>query len=286
VVYSTGLRFNAIYVVESLPPGDLRSGQELYDAVLIPAKHAHPGLHVEYHRVASRAELDAALRKIEHDCATGGRGPLLHIEAHGDTDGLQLGDGAHVPWTALTPQLARINRASRMNLLVLAMMCKGWDLTAALMPSDRAPVFMLIGPPDNLVALDVQAGTTRFYSELFRTWDLNAALTAMNEGRPYEDWFIKPATAEILFCRVFRYYMQDLDAGRSLEERENKLVAEIARERGLTVLETADLRLRIRSHLTDHEWWYSELRRSFLLLDDFPENRSRFGLSYKQCVGE
>jgi hypothetical protein len=285
VVYNTGLHFNTIYVIESLASGELRSGCELYDSILMPAVHANEGLQAEYHDVRTSADLDRVLRRVEEECTERNRGPLLHFEAHGDAHGLALADGTHIPWAKLTPKLAAINQASRMNLLVLAMMCKGWDLTVALMPNDRAPVFMLVGPPDNLSAAAIQDATKRFYHTLVRKWELKDALSSMNEEQPFEQWPIRPATAEILFCRVFRYYMEELETGRTIQDRENKLVADVARARGLTVLDTAALRVDVRRWLTDHAEWYERLRRSFLMIDLFPENAARFGLTYAKCVG-
>ena len=219
------------------------------------------------------------------ECTERHRGPILHLEAHGDEEGLALADGTHIPWTVLTPQLGAINRASRMNLLVLAMMCQGWDLTVALMPNDRAPVFMLVGPPHTLAAVAIQDATKRFYSTLLANWELTDALTSMNEGQLFEHWSIRPATAEILFCRVFRYYLQDLETGRTLQDRENKLVADMAIAGNLTVLDTAALRVDVRRWLSDHASWYEHLRRPFLMIDLFPENAGRFGLTYAKCLG-
>jgi hypothetical protein len=286
VLYSTGLHFNTIYVIESLAPGELRSGRELYDSILMPATHANEGLQAEYHDVRTSADLHRVLRRVAEECAERNRGPILHLEAHGDPNGLALADGSYLPWTALTPQLVVMNRACRMNLMVLAMMCKGWDLTVALMPNDRAPVFMLIGPPDAVSGAAIQGTTKRFYSTLVTKWDLNDALNSMNEGQLFAQWPIRPATAEILFCRVFRYYMQDLASGRTLQDRENKLVADIARANNLTVVDTAILRVEVRQRLTDHAWWYEHLRRTFLMIDLFPENAARFGLTYAKCLGD
>jgi hypothetical protein len=287
VLYSTGLQFNTIHVIESLAPGQLRSGRELYESILLPATHTHEGLQAEYHYIRTSAELDHVLGKVAEECAEKGRDPILHFEAHGDEQGLALADGTHVPWTTLTPQLATINRACRMNLMVLAMMCNGWDLTVALMPNDRSPVFMLFGPPSELSGLAIQDATQRFYSTLISTWDVNDALSSMNEGQPFEQWSIRPASAEILFCRVFRYYMQDLESGRTLQDRENKIVADMAKANKLTVVDTAVLRLQVRERLTDHPWWYDHLRRTFLMIDlFFPENAPRFGLTYSKCLGD
>ena len=70
VLYSTSLHFNTIYVIESLPPGELRSGRELYDSILMPAIHANEGLLAEFHELRTSADLRPAPRP-------GRTGPVL-----------------------------------------------------------------------------------------------------------------------------------------------------------------------------------------------------------------
>ena len=42
-----------------------------------------------------------------------GRAPILHIEAHGDTEGLELASEEHVEWSELAQALTEINVGSR-----------------------------------------------------------------------------------------------------------------------------------------------------------------------------
>lgn len=90
-----------------------------------------------------------------------------------------------------------------MNLLVVTVSCKRWNLRYSLMPSDRALLFMLIGPPENVSAEALLNSTRDFYTALVEHLDLNEALEAMNGHLPFKQWPIKPATAEILFCAFF-----------------------------------------------------------------------------------
>jgi hypothetical protein len=62
---------------------------------------------VAYHRLSTRAEFSATLRKIEEDFRTTGRLPVLQIETHGlyaDLDGRRAcaRKGSRLP-TTLTP---------------------------------------------------------------------------------------------------------------------------------------------------------------------------------------
>lgn len=282
-VYRTALRFNAIYVLESLRPGDQKTGQELYDSIIFPRTRELEGCYTQYVRINDEGELRAALRQIATNCRDANHVPFVHIEAHGGDEGIELTSGALIPWTALIGDLTAINEACRMNLLVMAVACKGWSLTYSLMPSDRAPLFMLIGPPENASPDALLNATRKFYAALVEHLDMNEALEAMNDDGPFDKWTIKPATAEILFCRVFRMYVAESGAGEKLQARENELVEAIARRRNLDALETAALRTEVRADLSEHRSAYERLRRTFLMLDMFPENKERFGLTYDRC---
>jgi hypothetical protein len=152
------------------------------------------------------------------------------------------------------------------------------------MPSDRAPVFMLVGPPDDISAAALLTATGRFYESLFAELDFNKGLEAMNKQLAFEDWPVRPATAEILFCRVFRMYLDEFGSQSAIQDRENELVASLARQRNLDLMQTTRLRMDIRADLSDHRRLYDRLRETFLMLDLFPENRSRFGLTYDKCL--
>lgn len=283
-LYETGLRFNAIYVLESLREGELKTGQDLYDSVVLPAcSELFEGPYTEFAVIPNERELHAKLSVIAYAARHGNHLPVIHFEAHGDESGIELADGSSISWRSLVLRLAEINQACRMNLVVVAMACNGWGLTYALMPSDRAPVFMLVGPPDNILAANILVATKAFYGALIKYMDVNRALAAMNSCAPFQNWAIKPATSEILFCRVFRMYLDEYANPQALKERENTLIAKLARVRQLDVLQTAALRTELRPQLANREWWYDHFREQFLMLDLFPENRPRFGLTYELC---
>jgi hypothetical protein len=283
-VYKTGVRFNAIYVLESLCPGELKTGQDLFDLVIYPAASQLESLHATLVPISTKTELLRELTLIEHAAQIANHYPVIHIEAHGSPDGIVLADDTHVAWSELIPAFSAINVACKNNLIVIAISCYGWNLTASLIPSDRAPVFMLVGPPEPMTAGALLNATQRFYKAFMSLFDVNQALEAMNAGLKFSEWPIRPATSEILYCRVFRHYMDELGSGDALKDRENRLVADIAKSRSLNVLQSAALRLEVRRDLADHRAAYDRYREKFLMLDLFPQDVARFGLTYDLCM--
>ena len=83
---------------------------------------------------------------------------------------------------------------------------------------------------------------------------------------------------------VFRAYVDEHSSQAASLARENTIVAEIAKEQQLDVIQSRRLRLSVRHDLADHEAHYNRLRERFLMLDLFPANKARFGLTYERCV--
>jgi hypothetical protein len=125
---------------------------------------------------------------------------------------------------------------------------------------------------------------TNFYRELLESFSLRSALLRMNEQLEISEWRYQFSSAEILFCRVFRYYMQDLKSGETHEQRVNRLVAEIARVKNLDVVQTMKLRAEIAADMSNHKWWFDYYRTGFLMLDLFPNNLTRFKFSFEDCT--
>jgi hypothetical protein len=106
----------------------------------------------------------------------------------------------------------------------------------------------------------------------------------MNGGTEISDWAYRVASAEILFCKVFRSYMEDLRLGETQAQRVNRLVTEIARIKNLDVLQTMQLRTEIAANISNHKWWFDFYRTGFLMLDLFPENHPRFKFTFEECT--
>lgn len=97
MVYRTELRFNAIHVIESLRPGDRKTGEDLYDSIIFPRTRGLEGCYTKYRKVEDEGQLRSALREIATVCREANHLPLIHIEAHGSDDGIELTDGGLVP---------------------------------------------------------------------------------------------------------------------------------------------------------------------------------------------
>ena len=127
IVYRTHFKFNAIYVLESLPDGELKTGASLFDDVIHPQKTASlEDVYIRFEQVTSRRKLLTVLSEIRKNARSANHKPIIHIEAHGSDAGIQLADGTIIDWRELALIFAEINEACQCNLTVVAISCKGW----------------------------------------------------------------------------------------------------------------------------------------------------------------
>ena len=71
--------------------------------------------NASFNRIATRAEFVALLRRFESDFRATGLVPLLHIEAHGNDDGIGVSDAKGFTFLELMQELIPLNQ---LNLTV------------------------------------------------------------------------------------------------------------------------------------------------------------------------
>src|SRR5207237_8664725 len=87
------LYFGKVHIVEWLRPGDRRTGAGLLDELEPLGIVSKSQVLTQLHRVATRADLLGVLRRIEGEFRATARLPVLHIETHGNYDGIGVLDG-------------------------------------------------------------------------------------------------------------------------------------------------------------------------------------------------
>jgi hypothetical protein len=111
-----------------------------------------------------------------------------------------------------------------------------------------------------------------------------AAIETLNARHKDGNWDLTPHMAEFWFCKIWRDYEQQNCSADKLQEREDRIVVTWMRQSGLDLGRAISVRALAREYLSDSERRFNEFRRSFLMLDSFPENEARFRLTYPDCV--
>jgi hypothetical protein len=284
-VYKDSIRFDSIVVIESLREGALETGKQLFDRVIHPWAVRNAPFYVRFARVHTRSEFFDVLDGLRDELFRLGHKPIVHIEAHGDRDGLELGSGEHVRWEELRDRLTVMNGYSQLNLLLVMAMCAGWHLSTLLTPMQRAPVWGVVGPLADVVnAGDLRDTMETFYAFLLNTFDARGALEAANSNFDSSHWTYVLETAEVMLCRVFNSYVNEQSTDIKLKEREDEIVAEIVRKQGCDLTVAFDARQMARTQLADHQTTFDLYRKQFLWIDEFPDNNHRFKLTLSDCV--
>jgi len=286
VALTSQFSFSKIWVVESLPAGDMKTGRMLVEGPLQVAEYQHAPLQLAYLPVDDGTSFFQALEDIRIDTAKNRTRPLVQIETHGCKDGLGLADGTLVSWDELRGALVSINIASRMNLMVVASACEGIHMLKTMNdPSDTAPCFSLLGTEVKIGPQQLFDHCSEFYKVFFESIDANQALQAMNNLAAQTSVNYRFVTAESMFKRAYQYYHKNFCAGKGKKKRLDVLVAKAMTEPDIQSRGIKFARKQAK------DWFKSEqpgafdrMYRKFQALDQFPENESRFTLRYEEAI--
>jgi hypothetical protein len=244
---------NQIVIVESLPHGELRTGRLLHEDLEPMALSYGRNLQLHYKMTDSAATFEALLIDLWAFVDIDHRAPGLQIECHGGPKGLEFADGSKMEWRDLKPLLANINHASRMNLILVLSCCYGGYFAAECRYDELVPFAWILGPANTVNAFPLFSLMTNFWSAALARRDVTDALTTASEAAPDIPY------ASFSAVGIFRLALASWIRRRISE--------------GL-------------SDLRAEEPMFDRLRTTFFGLDEFPENASRFGVTYAEVLAQ
>lgn len=272
-----GFWFNRIHILQSLPAGELRTGRVLQTAILV----AHPDAasRIVLCDVDDRESLRAVLVDIAAHLDMG-LIPFIHLECHGSQDGLQLSSGEIVTWNEFRDLFTPLNVASRLNLFVSLASCHGDRLASAILLTEPAPVWALLGPRSVHETGALCDFFRTFFTRLLETTDLRAALNAAGGGLPTEGQELVLWPADYFFAFAFHRYVADYCSPTELGRRAECLAARLQQQRGWPVETRPALTEALRHRLRNLQPLFTGYLRTYLMLDRLPENHDRFTLNW------
>lgn len=278
-----GFSFYRIHILQSLPDGNMNTGLHLFRAL---QERSDTEGHVAFTRIAGAAELLGALTSIQHNLQETGQIPLIHLEVHGRLEGFDLSSEEFLEWAQLKEILTEINIGCRSNLFIAVSACQGESLVRMVRLAEPAPFWGCLGPREE----SVQAGAllemfTTFYASLLDAGDLRQALEACGGGLPLDNKPFVLWPAHYFFMVAYRGYLETLCTSAALDQRADFIAKELMHSAGEQVSLPSDLRARILADLNDHESYFEVAKRSFFMLDRFPENERRFEVEFSR-IGE
>jgi hypothetical protein len=219
-----------------------------------------------------------------------GASPIIHVEAHGHPTGIELASSEQIPWQDLYSPLVDINTLTRFNLLLIMAMCHGSHLARAMRITAPSPVWGVLGPKMPVGATSLYRGMAAHYQSLLAPLDTgqeldgSAALRFLNAAQRDSDWQYDLIPAEAFFHSVLRAFIDNLRTPTNARAYVNDFVAQYIRDNDGDVTAGMIARAIANEQLADDHRWYSRFREIFLMLDRFPENRSRLRMSYQDYL--
>ncbi|MBF0568051.1 MAG: hypothetical protein HQK95_04210, partial [Nitrospirae bacterium] len=150
----------------------------------MPFERKIPQMSLRLIDIADKASFLSELKHIEKEVLSEKHYPIIHIDVHGDENGIEVSSGEVIKWSELQPYLRNINIACCNELLVVLAACKGANLYKVFLPIDRATLWCLIGADEDILGHDVRDSFQAFYEELLTSGDFGKALNQLNNAFP------------------------------------------------------------------------------------------------------
>jgi hypothetical protein len=279
-----------VHIVEWLNTGDDDTGRKLFDELQQIGAVSEPKVEVDFHRIDTAGHLLGLLMAFTEQYRTEKRTPILHLETHGNQDGIGAG-GQSVAWRDLAEVLVPLNRLTGLNLVVVLAACWGFYGTSMLRPSfGPAPFRGLIGPNQKLSEEEVLKACLAFYRTVFVQRDGDAALKTMNESISASAEMFWNVSAELAFKLAFGSYLKGEGSPDGAGARADAFAARrairIEKQTGspVSITEIAEWRERVRGFLLNHPARFDLEWRKVFYIDEFPENAVRFDFTVEDCT--
>ena len=289
----TRLKFDTLCIIEWLDASDRPTGKELADKLRPLCGALQPPVTVRFEAVASKDDFLAALKRLRDDVRDRSCTPVLHIETHGvkkhHNDDYAIGIGTSagtVCWHQLMGELLPINVAMKVNLFVFLAACRGMWGIQMLQPTDRAAFRALIGPDTDMHEDRVFDAALTFHETMFRDMSAVTALAAANAVIA-PDHVLRPIDAETAFKAVFQEYLASCSPD-AVAARQAALVNDLAtrhfNQHGHhpSFDEMHTMATFAKWHISNHSTHFEKLRQEFFCIDLYPENDTRFDLSFDE----
>lgn len=276
--------FNKLWVIESLKEGELQTGTNLINNQLSIAKLNHPDLKIVLEKPITKSDFINVLAGIRTEVCVNSDYPMLHIECHGCPDGLGVASGELVEWDELREVLIEINRACKLNLVIVLAACNGAHLINVSLKMDRAPFWAIIGPENEVKAGDVEKDFGAFYSTFFESLDGDAAVDALNSGVERKERKYHFLSAPGLFSKAYTKYYKSHCIGKGRQKRIEDLTTQAMNHPEIKKHGVTLARAKIKEGLASKDDHFLKLKKRYFFIDCFPENAGRFTISREEII--
>ena len=276
----TTLRFNKVFVIQSLGDNEIQTGERLVKSVLEP-KLVKLGLGLTYWKVKSRTEFFSAMDEIWKQCtATTPRiYPIIHLDAHGtdDKNGIAILPGIEqVTWDEFVPRVRGINVECHNNLMIVGALCYGLLAIKEINMREPAPFLILIGSENEVSIGEIDSGFVDFYEELLRDGDLDMSFAKLSDK-------FKMFLSDRLFLITFGKFFKEQCQGKERQDRIERLLAEFMESEASQRVDEKTARRILEDYTMPRKETFKRFKERFLL-SNHPSNLDRFDITFDDAV--
>ncbi|MBL7869826.1 MAG: hypothetical protein JNM71_17585 [Flavobacterium lindanitolerans] len=169
-----------LVIIESLPDHETKTGFNLHSTIIKYKTFEFPDLSAEFYDINDRKKLFWLLKELVRKAVDENHFFILHIEAHGFDDGIELKNGEEVTWGEMIPYFQEINIRFHNYLFILLGICRGAGILKYINPMERAPFRALISSEKDIYVQDLIHGFEEFYKYFFFELDAVESLEKYN----------------------------------------------------------------------------------------------------------
>jgi len=261
---------DTVEIIDSISPRDGQTARRLYDHIrdLQYDSLVMQG-RVTRHSVSNVAEFNNLLARLANEAEKEDSWPLIHVESHGGSEGLQLANGDLVRWADVQPRFLRLNKATRNHLFVVMAACKGFHgIKAMLDLTDHSvSLRLLAGPGEETSSGKLEDATKAFYSSLLRAGDMVSAIQEARKNEPTFSVYSAEPAFIVGWSKAIREYPT---TNKGIQQRAEQIVTQ-AKTSSRPLPPQAHSRAKTAIRSLDMNIPFEAFKRKFFMLDLFPE---------------
>lgn len=187
----TYIEKHIVFIIESLPQGDLKTGRNLYDG-LRQLWISVEDYDVLYKEIESKRDMVQLLHDLSERVKSNDNHNLyiLQFETHGREVGMQLASGEFIRWGELFSMIRPININMYDTLLVVLSMCDSKSIAYNIEPTERSPFRGVVVTDDNISCGYLDSIWIDFYKKLRSHFSESHSSRYFSDFTPEHIWFL------------------------------------------------------------------------------------------------
>lgn len=275
-------KVNSLYILESLNDKmengfqEEKTGKLLFEDLTHYVKSNKSVIsNLHYSNLRDKKEFHLLFQEIKRRIIEDSVFPLVHIEMHGNEEGIRLSpSNNYINWSELGSILRDINIACKNNLIVSLGVCKGDSIISTIDINRPAPFFAAIGAKSKVSAKEIYQTFYNLYSNLLAG---NTFKKSLEKSIYINDEF-RIFASELIFQAFEDLVLNDISSIKKKRKAKKRLQQFVIKQKLKT---PNNFKNWLNKHYSknNESFIISELiktRNTFLLINKFPENKNRF----------